>query len=207
MTYTSRDEFPKRLPNSKTFYCWRCKSTKVHKVDGKKVQYLCDKCNKLSSRVLIWDPVMMQKFDKDGNLIHYSVGMFLLNEKNDLLLFLRRKYPFLYTIPAGHMTLDEDPEEAVIREVKEEVGADVNRPKLIFEGEVRRDECVGGSDIHYWYLYIAEVNKVNITLNDEGRNWGWFGKYNVNLSKVTYPVRYFLTHLGLLNLQRFNFED
>ncbi len=83
--------------------------------------YHCNTCVKLSERVLIYDPSMMQSFNEKGDLVHYSAGVLLLNDTKELLLFLRTKYPFLYTIPAGHISKGEDPKEAALRETEEEV--------------------------------------------------------------------------------------
>jgi len=90
------------------------------------------------------------------------------------------------------MTIDEDPKEAAIREVEEEVGLSINQAELIFEGEVKGDSCLGGADIHYWYLYKTKINSEAIKLDEEGSEWEWINYTSINPDKVVYPVKYFL---------------
>lgn len=59
--------------------------------------------------------------------IGVGCGAFILNEKNELLLQLRNKAPEkeYWSIPGGKLELFETFEEAVKREVKEEIGVEV----------------------------------------------------------------------------------
>ena len=59
--------------------------------------------------------------------IGVGCGAFILNEKNELLLQLRNKAPEeeYWSIPGGKVELFETFEEAVKREVKEEIGVEV----------------------------------------------------------------------------------
>lgn len=202
MSYTNRSRFPRILPEVKTQYCFFCASASVTKKNGVRLEYVCAECGKRNGRVLIYDPLMMQTFDRDGNLIHSSAGLFLVNEKKEILLFLRRKYPYLYTIPAGHLTISEDPKEAAIRETREEVGILVPAAQLLFEGLVYGDKCLGGADIHFWHLYMTHVEDTStITLNDEGSKWGWF-PLSALPEDTTFPVGYFLHQETILTQLR-----
>ncbi len=60
-------------------------------------------------------------------------GAFILNEKGELLLQLRNKAPEkeYWSIPGGKVELFETFEEAVKREVKEEVGVEVEVNRLL----------------------------------------------------------------------------
>ncbi len=60
--------------------------------------------------------------------IGVGCGAFILNEKNELLLQLRNKVPEkeYWSIPGGKLELFETFEEAVKREVKEEIGVGVH---------------------------------------------------------------------------------
>lgn len=153
--------------------------------------YHCNTCGKTNERVLIYDPNMMQAFNDKGELVHYSAGTLLLNSKKEALLFLRTKYPFFYTIPAGHISNGEDPKVAALRETEEEVNIKLPNAELVFEGEVAGDECVGGADIHYWYLYLAHTNEQKVSLDEEGSQHGWFTLDRIP-KEITYPVRFFL---------------
>jgi 8-oxo-dGTP pyrophosphatase MutT (NUDIX family) len=55
--------------------------------------------------------------------IDFTAEVFVVH-KNKVLLRFHDKYKFWASV-GGHIELDEDPNEAAIREVKEEVGLDV----------------------------------------------------------------------------------
>lgn len=189
---THRSQFPPILPAQKTQYCFVCGSTDVEKAkESGRNMYHCRVCGKLNARVLIYDPGMMQTFNKANELVHYSAGTLLVNEKKELLLFLRTKYPFLYTIPAGHISNGEDPKVAALRETEEEVGIIVPDAELVFESEIAGDECVGGADIHYWYLYLAHTTIKDVKLDEEGARYDWFTVDHIP-KEITYPVQFFL---------------
>ena len=64
--------------------------------------------------------------------------------RQDSILLVRRKYPpnpGSWVLPGGFVDRDEDPEIAVIRELKEEAGLDGVNPKLLMVmGDPKRDE-------------------------------------------------------------------
>ena len=64
--------------------------------------------------------------------------------RQDSILLVRRKYPpnpGSWVLPGGFVDRDEDPEQAVIRELKEEAGLDGVNPKLLMVmGDPERDE-------------------------------------------------------------------
>jgi 8-oxo-dGTP pyrophosphatase MutT (NUDIX family) len=55
--------------------------------------------------------------------IDFTVSVFVVFQ-NKVLLRLHEKYK-LWLVPGGHVELDEDPTQAAVREVKEEVGLDI----------------------------------------------------------------------------------
>lgn len=192
MPYTNRSQFPETLPGVKTCYCFACGSVEVSEVKEKGLNiYHCRACGKKLERMLIYDPDMMQTFNEKGELTHYSAGIIVTNDKNEFLLFLRTKYPFLYTVPAGHIERGEDPKIAALRETREEVGIALDEAELVFEGEVAGDGCTGGADIHHWHLYLARTNSTKIIVNEEGSRFGWYGLSHIP-DAITYPVRFFL---------------
>lgn len=192
MAYTNRSNFPIKFPKIKMQYCFICSSVNVTKTkEGDRNIYHCSACGKTNERVLIYDPNMMQSFNEKGELVHYSAGTLLLNDKKELLLFLRTKYPFLYTIPAGHISQGEDPKIAALRETEEEVHIALSDAEIVFEGEVCGDNCVGGADIHYWYLYLAQTDVSDVQLDEEGSEFDWFPVDHIP-NTITYPVNFFL---------------
>lgn len=191
-TITSRRDLPIELPINKTFFCMFCRKatiTKVKKENGTSV-YLCESCGKESERFLAWDPGMEQYFNTNDELVHKSVGVVVQNSKNEVLLFKRVKFPFVWTIPAGHLDLGENPKRAAARELLEETQIVANNLDTLFVGEIKGDSCVGGADIHFWYAYLTTIpDHVEPTIDeDEGREWAWFSLDD--LPEVTFPVDY-----------------
>lgn len=59
------------------------------------------------------------------------VGCFILNDKNEILLVRSYKWPDKWVVMGGHVEWGETIANAVVREVKEEVGLDVEFVKQI----------------------------------------------------------------------------
>lgn len=182
------------LPTQQTFFCIRCGGTPITKVGHKNANtlYLCSSCGERSERFVAWDPEMVQYFNDKNELVHGSVGVIVQNTTKEILLFKRVKYPFLWTIPAGHVGVDEDPSQAALRELYEETQLHVTELQPVFTGEIRGDSCVGGADIHFWHAYICRVEDgIMPTIEEtEGREWGWFPLNEI--PSVTMPVDYLL---------------
>ncbi len=61
-----------------------------------------------------------------------TVGLLIVNDKNEILLIKSPKWGERYVVPGGHVEMGEKIEEAVKREAKEEVGLDVEFEKVLF---------------------------------------------------------------------------
>lgn len=59
------------------------------------------------------------------------VGCFILNDKNEILLVKSYKWPGLWVVMGGHIEWGESIADAVVREVKEELGLNVEFTKVI----------------------------------------------------------------------------
>jgi mutator protein MutT len=90
--------------------------------------------------------------------MHTSAGIIIRNNDGEILMMDRAVYPYGWACPAGHLEEAETPEQAIVREAKEETGIDVIGYELLLEEFVEWNECVKGEKGHYWYLY-------------ETRNW------------------------------------
>lgn len=60
-----------------------------------------------------------------------TVGALIRREDGRVLLCESHKWPGFYTVPGGHVELGESCEEALIREIKEEVGLDIKVIDLV----------------------------------------------------------------------------
>ncbi|EKE21166.1 MAG: hypothetical protein ACD_7C00319G0001 [uncultured bacterium] len=87
---------------------------------------------------------------------HTSVGMLVWKEEK-LLLIERKKFPFGFAPPAGHVNGDTSYEEAAERELGEEVGLKSLNLEMLVEGKkenyCRRED----GSWHYWKIYKAET--------------------------------------------------
>jgi 8-oxo-dGTP pyrophosphatase MutT (NUDIX family) len=127
------------------------------------------------------------------DLWHESIGVFLFNHNRQILLFKRVIYPFVYTIPAGHLGMGENPESAAIREVEEETGIILDSVRLISEEDIAGDECKWGADHHRWHLYEATVdNNISFKINSEGHEGAWYDLPEALYLELTKPTRYYI---------------
>ena len=68
-------------------------------------------------------------------LLHREVGVIILNENNEMLLekgaSTKKQSPNKWALCAGHIEAGDTPENAILREVKEEIGIDITKNDLI----------------------------------------------------------------------------
>ncbi len=105
--------------------------------------------------------VMDKEEAHDKNLLHNEVGIFIINDKKEILLQKRsankRFNPNKWGLCAGHVDAYETLEEAALREIKEEVGLDVSIEELIPYGE--KEVTIKDSNSHITYFYYVKCNK------------------------------------------------
>ncbi|MEK7453153.1 MAG: NUDIX hydrolase [Patescibacteria group bacterium] len=185
------------LPENNRFhqYCSKCHSESINRTfEGEKTFYLCNSCGDKSPRLIVIDPKIVWWIDESTKEYwHESVGVFVFNEKNKALFFERIIYPFAFTIPAGHLDIEESAETAAKRELQEEAGIEVHSVKLFSEEDVIGDECRRGADNHKWHLYTAKVKNIDeIKINDEGVKPVWLTLEEALEKELVYPVKYFI---------------
>jgi nucleoside triphosphatase len=94
-----------------------------------------------------------------------TVGALIVNEKEEILLVRSYKWGTRYTVPGGHIELGERSEMAVKREIKEEVGLDVEPVKLLLVQEAIYPENYIKHE-HYIFLdYLCRTNSSRVTLD------------------------------------------
>lgn len=105
--------------------------------------------------------VMDKEEAHDKNLLHNEVGIFIINDKREVLLQKRsankRFSPNKWGLCAGHVDAYESLETAALREIKEEVGLDLSLKELIPYGE--REINISDSNSHITYFYYVICNK------------------------------------------------
>ncbi|MCK5099031.1 MAG: NUDIX hydrolase [Desulfobacteraceae bacterium] len=98
-------------------------------------------------------------------------SIIFLNDKREILLFLRDNipdipYPNMWDIPGGHVEKDETPKQCIVREMKEEMGLDLQ--------DFREFNIVEFSDrVEYvfWKKENLDISKIELT---EGQYLKWF---------------------------------
>ena len=81
----------------------------------------------------------------------------LVWQDNSLLLIERKKPPFGFAPPAGHIDEDNSFEESAKRELNEEVGLEAQNIKLLIEGRKENPCRREGGSWHYWKIYQIEA--------------------------------------------------
>ena len=108
----------------------------------------------------------------DGREMHYSVGI-IIECKGKYLLLDRVNPPPGFAGPAGHIDKGEEPDKAVLRELREETGITLDRAEFICEEEIPWNYCKSAT-VHYWYLYRASVEKENAVIDStEAKSMKW----------------------------------
>ena len=109
--------------------------------------------------------IMDKEEAHDKNLLHNEVAAFVINDKGQVLLQKRsankRFNPNKWALCAGHVDAYESLENAILREIKEEIGIDINPNELAPFGE--REFTIRDSNSHITYFYYVKSN-----LNEEG---------------------------------------
>jgi ADP-ribose pyrophosphatase YjhB (NUDIX family) len=135
-----------------------------------------------NKRAFIFTPKSTWEFDQQGELFHFTVGALVWRYKDNKreYCFLRRKtYPVgYYTIPAGHLEFNENPQQAIQREVKEETNLHIISTNFLFE-IMLEDKCRRGADYHYWYIYSCECSG-ELTINNESDSAEWVDEDNIS---------------------------
>lgn len=133
--------------------------------------------------------------EKNGEPFHYSVGAFI---KRDGKYFLidRKNPPYGFAAVAGHIDLDEKPQVALVREVKEESGLDVTSYALLFKEFIRDNECVHGIKSHQWYVYEVETSGEVVYDKGEAKSAGWYTEEEVEKLPLERVWKYWFERLN-----------
>jgi len=112
----------------------------------------------------------------------------VVHSEGKILLVKRAKEPNkgLWIIPGGLLELGESLEEAVAREVKEELGIDVRVESFLgIASEIVLDEK-GTIKYHYVLIdFVVAPLQTEIILNEEAEDYGWFSPEMVFNVKTT----------------------
>jgi len=109
---------------------------------------------------------------------HTSVGM-LVWKGNKLLLIKRKRIPFGFAAPAGHVDGDESYEIAARRELEEEVGLKTISLHLIMEENISNECYREGGTWHHWKVYEVKAEGELKGNKNETITVDWFAKEDI----------------------------
>lgn len=121
---------------------------------------------------------------------HKSVGMIVYGG-DDILLIERKKQPFGFAPPAGHIDGDRTFEESAIRELREEVGLTAINLKLLIKGRKENHCRREDGTWHYWEIYEVEATNEVERSKDETKQANWFSKDQI--TKLAERTREYLS--------------
>lgn len=119
---------------------------------------------------------------------HKAVALFIINSKNQVLLQRRsankKLWPNLWDISAGgHVLAGEFGFEAIIREIKEELGADIEKNDILFIGgatstNIKND--IINNHFNEYYIVTKDIDETKLILQtEEVSEVKWFEKDDI----------------------------
>ena len=102
-----------------------------------------------------------------------TVGIFIFNQKRELLLLQSHKWPGLYVVPGGHVELGERVEHAVVREAKEETGLEVRNLHFLCWQEFVHEVSFWKRRHFIFFDYACSTESTEVSLNDEAESFSW----------------------------------
>lgn len=199
------------LPNDDQVhtYCVGClqETVETSMVDGHAMN-TCTTCGYVDGRALIVDPAVKWWLVDDGEYWHEVAGVFVVNERDEMLFFERNRFPFGLTPPAGHVDTknepdgeDEVPQVAACRELQEETGIALpsHRFSHAATADIVGDGCRRGADVHRWHAFTVRVKgAVSVRVDEsEGSRPVWLTlDQALARDDLTFATRYMLENYG-----------
>ena len=110
-------------------------------------------------------------------------SILFINDQDQILLFLRDNiqqipYPNMWDVPGGHVEDHETPEECICREMKEEMGLDLDEyhPFLVKEFTDRTEYV-------FWKKANLKIAEIDLT---EGQRLKWFTRDEARETELAY---------------------
>lgn len=139
----------------------------------------------------------MSHIHSEPGQIDHTVEVFVVHDKR-VLLRKHDKYDIWIGV-GGHIELDEDPNQASIREVSEEVGLDIKlwtpRPLAKAGKDIElippmfmNIHPVNDTHRHIAYVYFATSTHRDVTPENEHDEWRWLSREEVEQNKIGMDV-------------------
>jgi nucleoside triphosphatase len=121
-----------------------------------------------------------------------TVGALIVNNEGKILLTKSHKWFDKFTLPGGHIEVGETMKEAVIREVKEEVGLDVEVAEMLLTQEAIFAEEFWKKKHFIFFDFLCKSKEQQVKL--DGRElqeyvWEYPGAaFKINLDSFTWKT-------------------
>ena len=125
------------------------------------------------------------------DLIDFTVDVFIVHDNKVLLIFHKKHNMWLQI--GGHIELNEDPDEALFREVKEECGLEigiigrkeprieVKGTKFLYAPSFMNIHDINETHKHIGLVYFAKAKSDKIVLSErEHKDIRWFNKEDLD---------------------------
>lgn len=133
------------------------------------------------------------------NQKHKSAGIIIQNSSNEILMLDRANFPYGWACPAGHIDEGETPEQAVVRETREETGLELVDFELLLHEYVTWNECAQGVKGHDWFVFRALGWEGEIKTQDqEAKELKWHPIDELDKLKLEPVWGYWLGKLKIL---------
>ncbi len=121
------------------------------------------------------DNVEMKQLCHKKGLWHKAVAVFIINSKKQVLLQKRSKnkkmWPDMWDISAGgHVLAGEFGFQAIIREIKEELGLSVKKEEIIFIGcstSINKKGDILNKHFNEYYIVTKDIDEKKLKLQKE----------------------------------------
>ena len=126
-----------------------------------------------------------------------TVGGLIQREDGMVLLCDSHKWPGLYTVPGGHVELGETCEEALVREIKEEVGLDIKVLELVSIQQViyPKEFWKRAHFIFFDYLCTVDGNQTPVVDSNEIQGTIWVDPKEALKLNIDRYLKHFIRRL------------
>jgi len=133
-----------------------------------------------------------QHVSKDQVYPEPTVGALVVNRDGKILLAKSHKWFDKYTLPGGHIELGETMEEALKREVKEEVGLDVEVVEFLTMQEAIYAKEFYKKKHFIFFDFLCRAGDQQVKLDhDEVQDYTWEypgAAFNLNIDSYTWKT-------------------